>query len=219
MVEVNLPPNAEAVAGDSPSGGNPTDPPSGDLPVEPSDVTPPKPADPVVVPEATPPKPPQEQDAPATPPAQTPEQKAEISKLYARMKNAEDKAKEYRNEFGELPQNKANPTPVAVDVTDPIEVAKTVAALRDYSPAELDELAIRAKGLGVSPVLAAESDGFKLYVKASREQVASDKGVPSPDGSAISENVKTSEEIGKMSKSEFQKYEKEHLTQSQPKGI
>lgn len=220
MVEINLPPSAEAVPATPPSVVN-TDPPSGDPPTEPSETTPPT-ETPAVEPETTP-TPSQEQVAPVAPPKEptvTDPPKADAAtQLYARTKNAEDKVKEYREQFGELPQKKGSPVPKTVDSTDPIEVAKVVSALRDYSPAELDELAIRAKGLGVSPVEAAETDGFKLFVKASREQVVSDKGVSSPDASPTAEMGKTSEEIGKMSKTEFAKYEKDYKVKVQVKGI
>ena len=101
-------------------------------------------------------------------------EKAHPDRLYARMKKAEERAKQLEEQL------KKSKTPASVPTDDVVTLAKTVAALKDYTPEELDRISVIAKGRGVSLVEAAQTEEAKLLIAAMREKVAKSKSVPNP---------------------------------------
>jgi len=147
---------------------------------------------------------------------------------YIRMKNAEKAEKEakaenkkYKEQFGDL-KPESSPAPSGDNqspASDPINLAKTVNALREYSAEELDHLQVLATGMEITPAEASKSDAFKTFVMAHREKVVKDNATPAPSSGADSVIDKTPEEIGNMSDQEFAKYEKDKLSQKDSKGV
>lgn len=107
-------------------------------------------------------------------PELTPSELEEKNKrLYARMKKAEEEAKSAKEE---LARSKGKPeTP-----TDVFDLAKTVSALKDYNPEELDYIQLIAKAKNISPGEAAQTEEAKLYISARRQKVEAEKKTPEP---------------------------------------
>ena len=173
-----------------------------------------------------PPVPPKNEDG--TPKVPDPKYFYEGNPGYIRMKNAEKAEKDakaenakYKEQFGDLKPESApapsgdNPPPAS----DPIDLAKTVNALREYSVTELDHLSVLAKGMGVTPAEASKSEAFKTFVTATREKVVKDNATPAPSSGAESTDGKSAEEIGKMTDSEFAQYEKDQLAKTGNVGV
>lgn len=89
--------------------------------------------------------------------------------LYARLKKTEAQLKQLK---GKKPATKRD--------FDPLDLAKTVSVLKDYTPDELEYIKVIAKGKGVDPVEAVELDEVKTYIEAKRERERSKKQTPPP---------------------------------------
>ena len=105
--------------------------------------------------------------------------KAHPDRLYARMKKAEEEAKLAKEKARTL-EEKLKSVGAKVPTDDVISLAKTVAALKDYSPEELERISVIAKGKGIPLTEAAQTEEAKLLIAAMREKVAKSKSVPNP---------------------------------------
>ncbi len=65
-----------------------------------------------------------------------------------------------------------------VNASDPIDLVKTVSALKDYSSDEIEEISAYARGKGVSLSEAAQSDFVKRAIAKSREEVEAEQKIP-----------------------------------------
>ncbi len=83
--------------------------------------------------------------------------------LWARLQKAEKKAKEANGE-------ETVPTDQPSQL-DPIELARAVKELSQYSPEELDYIKLISSAKGVSPQEAVKSEEVQLYIQARREKV------------------------------------------------
>ncbi len=111
--------------------------------------------------------------------------------LFARAKKAEDKLK--ANEPNE-PNEPAKLIP-----TDTLDLAKTVAALKDFSPDEMDYIQLIAKGKGISLDEAVKTNEVETFVKAERGKVADKNKIPGSSESGFSSPTqKTTNEIKEM---------------------
>lgn len=122
--------------------------------------------------------------------------------LYARTMKAEEKAK-----AAELKLEEKGKPEVPADVFD---LAKTVSALKEYEPEELDFIQMMAKAKDISPQEAAQSEEAKLYIAAKRVKVAKEKQIPEPS-TKVSPSKKpiekiTADEIDEMSLKEKEEY-------------
>lgn len=107
-------------------------------------------------------------------PETTPSELEEKNKrLYARMKKAEEEAKLAKEELARL---KGKPE----TSTNVFDLAKTVSALKDYNPEELDYIQLIAKSKNISPGEAAQTEEAKLYISARRQKVEAEKKTPEP---------------------------------------
>lgn len=221
MVDTNLPASPDAVPATPPVPASTDEVNVDGLPTEPNDITATAPADPAAPADtvAEPPTAPKvgEPEAPADP-------KSVPNQIFKRMKTAEESVKAYKEKFGDLPVDDgrvSNPSaPSApVNTSDPIAIARAAKVLGEYDEVELDQLAIVATGLGVSPVEAAQSDGFKTFVSGHRTRIKKDNAVPAPSGNAPTHLDKTEKEIGEMSEEDFKKLESETNQNQNTKGI
>lgn len=124
-------------------------------------------------------------------------------KLYARTKKAEEEAKSVKEEL-----EKVKKSSVKTDTSDPLGLAKTVSALKDYSPEELDDIALISKAKEIPLEEAAQSEEAKVLVTARRKKVAKDKKTPEPSSTFMA--GKSLKDIKKMSDEEFEEYEKSY---------
>lgn len=222
MIDTDLPSAPDAVAPTTPepvSTDVVNDP---SLPTEPDDVTAPAPdaepaapADPVAEPPTAPTQ--GEPEAPSDP-------KSVPNQIFKRMKTAEESVKAYKEKFGDLPVDDgrgSNPSAPStpVNTSDPIAIARAAKTLGEYDEVELDQLAIVATGLGVSPVEAAQSEGFKTFVLGHRTRIKKDNAVPAPSGDAPTHLDKTAKEIGEMSEEDFKQLEKDSQANQNTTGI
>ena len=76
-------------------------------------------------------------------------------RLYARAKKAEEDLKKLKEELEKLKKPASKPSS---EPTDVLELAKTVSALKEYSPEELDFIAMVARDRGISPTEAAKTE-------------------------------------------------------------
>jgi len=94
--------------------------------------------------------------------------------LYERVKKAEAKAKMLEHvEKKTKEADKGSEVPVA-------DVAKTVHALKDFSPEEVDTIFQQAKVLGIDPIQAKDNEDVLLLIQAKREKVAKQNKTPEP---------------------------------------
>jgi len=148
--------------------------------------------------ETTEEKPQEEKQEISEKPEKTSEELEETNKrLYARMKKAEEEAKSAKEELEKLKREKPSETP-----SDIFGLAKTVSALRDYSPQELGDIEMIAKAKGLPPEEAAKTEEAKLLIAARRAKVAKEQKVPEPSSRTIKVENK---EIKDMSREEIQK--------------
>ena len=132
-------------------------------------------------------------------PEKTPSEIGEANKkLYARMKNAEEDAKELRVKLKDKPSVGSS--------SDPLKLAKTVSALKDYSPEELDDIALISKAKDISLEEAAEAEEARTLIAARRIKVAKDKKTPEP--SSAFATPKGTKDIKEMSNEEFEAFDK-----------
>jgi len=125
-------------------------------------------------------------------------------RLYARMKKAEEEAKTARDD---LAKKKETPSETSSDI---FGLAKTVSALRDYAPVELDFIQMMSKAKSISPEEAAKTEEAKLYISARRQKVEAEKTIPEPSTktspSEKSIDKITPEDVNKMSLKEKEEY-------------
>ena len=157
--------------------------------------------------EETPQEPQEEQETSEKPAEPSSDLEEKNRRLYARMKKAEEEAKRLKEEL-ERAKAQAQPQPAV----DPINLAKTVSALKDYTPEELDFIAMISRAKNIPPEEAVKTEEAKLYIQARREKVAKEKKVPEPSSpSATPSKELPPEDIAKMSKEEHKKLFEEHL--------
>lgn len=175
----------------------------------PSPVVDPAPADP------TPPVTPPEDNKGNNPPQDkyTPRE----TQLYTRAKTAEQQLKEYREKYGDLAGNP--PATPPSNSTDPFDLAKTVASLKDYDARELDFASMVAKAKGIRPEEAVQTEDFKIFLSGKRALDLKNNSIPRPNSSAPSSNVKTADEIAQMTDAEFAAYERDFRSKQQGGGI
>lgn len=94
--------------------------------------------------------------------------------LFERAKKAEAKAKRLEHLESKTQEAKEDPSSSVEDV------AKTVHALKDYSPEEVDLIFRQSKALGISPSEAAKNEDVDLLIKAKRDKVEKDNKTPEP---------------------------------------
>ena len=94
-------------------------------------------------------------------------------KLYARMKKAEEEAKSAKEA---LSKKKEKPS----DSNDVFDLARTVSALKEYTPDELGDIQMIAKAKGISPEEAVKTEEAKLLISARKLKVAKEKSTPEP---------------------------------------
>jgi len=141
------------------------------------------------------------------------EGKPNVERLYARLKKAEEKVKELRQKLEE--KEKSQPSEKGEERVDIFDLAKTVSALKDYSPEELGYIQMVAKAKGLTPEEAAKTEEAKLLIAAKREKVAKEQKVPAPSspfGSSSSKTIEpgmSEEEIDKVLRSRFEKLQRE----------
>lgn len=122
--------------------------------------------------------------------------KPDPDKLYARMKKAETEAKLVKEELDKLKKSPQKEAGTPIDVFD---LAKTVSALKEYSPDELGDIQMIAKAKGISPEEAVKTEEAQLIITARREKVAKEQAIPHSSGAASGGfRVKTQEEIAKL---------------------
>jgi len=121
-------------------------------------------------------------------------------KLYARMKKAEEEAKSAKEE---LARSKKPSSP-----SDSLGLAKLVSALKEFSAAELDDVALIAKAKDIPLEEAAQTEEAKILVAARREKVAKELKTPEPS-SAFAGGV-SSKDVAKMTSKEHQQFEENY---------
>lgn len=124
--------------------------------------------------------------------------------LWARLQKAEKKLKE-----GQSSEKKTVPTEQPTQL-DPIELAKTVKELSQYSPEELDYIKLISSAKGVSLQEALRSDEVQLYIQARREKVEKESKNLNPSSRQPSSEKPISElpveEVGNLPDDEKVKY-------------
>ncbi|MHA1304573.1 MAG: hypothetical protein ACTSQE_06790 [Candidatus Heimdallarchaeaceae archaeon] len=141
----------------------------------------------------------EEQETSEKPEIAPSEKKGEVRQdVYERMKKAERKAKELEVKLKAKPSTKSS--------SDPLKLAKTVSALKDYSPEELDDIALISKAKDISLEEAADAEEAKTLIAARRLKVAKDKKTPEPSSAfATPKGIK---DIKEMSDEEFEAFDK-----------
>ena len=93
-------------------------------------------------------------------------------------------------------------------------VSKTVHALKDYSPEEVDLIFRQAKVLGVDPIEATKNEDVALLLKAKRDKVEKENKTPEPTNRQVSEEKPfdnwTSQDMEGASVEQLQKF-RDHL--------
>lgn len=110
-------------------------------------------------------------------------------KLFERAKKAEEALKVLK---GKKVDDKGNVAPLVS--ADPLDLAKTVAALKDFSPDEMDYIQLIAKGKGITLDEAVKTNEVVTYVKAERAKVADKKKIPGSSTSEFSSPTQKSPE-------------------------
>ena len=131
---------------------------------------------------------------------------------WARMKEAEKGEKSAKEEL-----EKFKKPVVAVDQSDNLGLAKTIAALKDFDAPELDYIALIAKAKSIPLEEAAQTEEAKTLVAARRVKVAKENKAPLPSSTFAA--GKTAKEIAKMSDEEHrefaEKYRKKKMGRSE----
>lgn len=130
--------------------------------------------------------------------------------LYERVKKLESQLKDKGNQTD-------NPSKESV-TGNPFDLAKSVAALKDFDSKEIDFASKIAKFEGISPEEAINSPEFKTWLKGKRDEDLKANNIPTPNSSSSSYGLPSDEDIGKMSKEEHAKFEKEFLAKQRSKG-
>ena len=106
---------------------------------------------------------------------------AKNRQLFERAKKAEQKAKVEEAEKLLLQKKIKESTAKATGNTlDASDIAKTVLALKDYTPEEVDYIAKQAKFMEVSLPEAAQNEDVNLFLQAKREQTERSDKTPEP---------------------------------------
>lgn len=106
---------------------------------------------------------------------------AKNRQLYERTKKAEQKAKAEEAEKLLLQKQVKEATTKATGTApDASEIAKTVLALKDYSPDEIDYISRQAKFLNLPLDKAAQDEDVQLFLQAKREKVERSDKTPEP---------------------------------------
>jgi len=105
---------------------------------------------------------------------------AKNRQLFERTKKAEQRAKvEEAEKLILQKQTKVGETP------DSSELAKTVVAMKDYTPAEIDYIFKQAKFLGITPTEAISNEDVQLFLEAKREKLQRSEKTPEPSTKQI----------------------------------
>jgi len=162
-------------------------------------------------------------------PGMSPSEMEEANKkLYARTKTAEANEKALKEELAELrkklPPEETSEEPEAPKEdnkpTNVLEVAKTVAALKDFTPDELGDIDLVAKGKSLSIEEAAKTEEAKALVAARRKKVENENATAEPSGVTPGGFVKkTPEELGKMTYEERKAYAEEFSKHKESEGV
>lgn len=131
---------------------------------------------------------------------------------YARMKEAEKGEKSAKEEL-----EKFKKPVVAVDQSDHLDLAKTIAALKDFNAPELDDIALIAKAKSIPLEEAAQTEEAKTLVAARRVKVAKEQKAPLPSSTFAA--GKTAKDVAEMSdekhKEFAEKYRKKQMGRSE----
>jgi hypothetical protein len=123
-------------------------------------------------------------------------------KLYARMKKAEEELKVFKE------KNKPKQETKEPATVDSLSLAKQIAALKDFSTQELDDIALISKAKGVSLEEAAQTEEVKILVAARREKVAREQKTPLPNSSSAARL--SSKDVAKMTPEEHEEFERKY---------
>jgi len=130
------------------------------------------------------------------------ELEAKNKQLFGRAKKAESKLKKFE---------KAVDKGDEVASSDPIELAKTISALKDFSADELDYVQLIAKGKNLALDEAVETDEVKTYIEAKRKKAEGERKTPSPSSPSAVLGGKTPEDLEKMDNRTFAKHVSEDM--------
>lgn len=128
-----------------------------------------------------------------------------IKELLAQKEHHRKKRLEAEEKLRELEQRLAqlNGQNIAVQAPDVVELAKTVAALKDYSPQELDFIAMIARAKGLSLVDASKTQEAQIYIQALREKGRREAQTPPP--SSRSPQSQSSSDLSSLPDDELRK--------------
>lgn len=149
---------------------------------------------------------------------------AEQEKLKREHHDFKVRAQKAETKLKELKKQKNTESTADLSSADPIELAKTVSTLKDYSSDELDYIQVISKGKNISLEDAVKTNEVKTYVEATRKKVLQDNQVPSPSSSSSQSSLgKSDEEMAKLAekKEDWLKYERDTLKKlsSKRRGI
>ncbi len=106
---------------------------------------------------------------------------AKNRQLYERAKKAEERAKEEEAKRLMLEKESGKVAKQATgESLDPSDLAKTVVALKDKTPEEIDYIFKQAKFMNVSPLEAARNEDVQLFLEAKRERLERSEKTPEP---------------------------------------
>jgi len=109
--------------------------------------------------------------------------KAKNRQLYERTKKAEQKAKEEeakRLMLEKKSKGESSSQQEKVESVDANDIAKTVVALKDYSPDEIDYIFEQAKFKNKNPLEAAKDEDVQLFLEAKRKKKERELSTPKP---------------------------------------
>ncbi len=132
--------------------------------------------------------------------------------LFERAKKAEARLKEKGIDLDEpkVQQNR--------DSSNPFSLAKSVAVLKDFDASEIDFAEKIARMDNTTPEQAVNTPEFKTWLKGKRDEDLKANRVPAPNSSSSSYGLPNSEEVGKMTKEQHAKFEKDYLAKNRNKG-
>lgn len=142
--------------------------------------------------------------------------KRKLKEYKARMEHHKKKQRELEAKLKEMESKK----PERVNIS-PLDLAKTVLKLKDYTPKELEFIETVAHGKGISPEEAVDLPEVKDFVRFMREKVEKEQKTPEPS-TRTSPSKKpfeeiTPEDLNKMSLEEKEKYFKWFYSRGKPK--
>jgi len=106
----------------------------------------------------------------------------QLKEYKARMEHHKKKQKELEAKLQELSKSNGSDQKKSEPQKDVnvLDLAKKVSALKDYAPDEIDFLEVIARGKGIDPVEALNTEEFKLFLEAKRQKVAQESKIPQP---------------------------------------